>query len=129
MPSTLDPSGSIKVTKNEENNNENENKDKNEIISIEKDWYKHMWLSNIDLFRLFECAISNPITYNENRESMPFKNYTIVNGVSNNIGMRWCLQNDIGYKPVLNVNEFDETKYNQTNQNNNISENQKQKQN
>lgn len=64
-------------------------------------WYKSMWLSNIDLFRLIETCIDAKIDGN--------KNFTILNGVSNNKDSRWLLNNEIGYQPMYDVYDFNET--------------------
>ena len=67
------------------------------------EWYKSMWLSNIDLFRLFENCVSNNIIDN--------KSFTIINGVSNNNNSKWIWNNnDIGYQPIYDVYNFEEPK-------------------
>ena len=57
------------------------------------DWAVRMWLSNADLVRLFERAIEAELDEGE---------YAIVNGMSNNAGMRWSLaeaEARLGYRP------------------------------
>eukprot|EP01006_Ploeotia_vitrea_P040722 TRINITY_DN66452_c3_g1_i2.p1 TRINITY_DN66452_c3_g1~~TRINITY_DN66452_c3_g1_i2.p1 ORF type:complete len:296 (+),score=14.97 TRINITY_DN66452_c3_g1_i2:284-1171(+) len=58
-------------------------------------WYKSMWLSNRDFTQLFQRAIEAPST------SWPAA-YILVNGMSNNTGMRWSLaeaREYLGYSP------------------------------
>ena len=69
-------------------------------LHVVQEWYRKLWLSNIDLIRLFESAVAFDIEHDD----LPF---TAVNGVSNNHGMRWCLENDIGYQPILDVESYD----------------------
>jgi nucleoside-diphosphate-sugar epimerase len=45
-------------------------------------WARAMWLSNADLVRLFTCAIDAELDDGE---------YVVVNGMSDNPGMRWSL--------------------------------------
>ena len=63
-------------------------------------WFRGMWLSNRDFVHLFECAIT------AEDASWP-GDFIIVNGVSNNSGMKWSLteaQRWLGYQPQDNVN-------------------------
>eukprot|EP01083_Nonionella_stella_P033198 90876_1 len=69
-------------------------------------WFRHMWCSNADLYQLFDCAINH--TFDENVSPK----YTICNGVSNNSNSRWCIENEIGYKPQYNVNDYDKQNIN-----------------
>jgi NAD(P)-dependent dehydrogenase (short-subunit alcohol dehydrogenase family) len=50
--------------------------------TLPDEWARAMWLSNADLVRLFECAVEADL--GENR-------FVVVNGMSNNRGMRWDL--------------------------------------
>lgn len=93
LPNTLHPSGDH----NNHNYGKEINKSQNDLYI--ENWFKTMWLSNIDLRLLFNCAINF---------KMNNKKYYICNGVSNNTNTRWCLKNEIGYKPSMNVNDFDE---------------------
>lgn len=60
------------------------------------EWFRKMWLSDRDFLHLMDCCLTTEL-----RE--PF---AIVNGMSNNSGMRWDLtgsQQAIGYRPQDNV--------------------------
>lgn len=62
-------------------------------------WFKGMWLSNRDFTQLFERAIL------ADSSAWP-DGYVLVNGMSNNIGMKWSLaatQQYLGYQPQDNV--------------------------
>jgi nucleoside-diphosphate-sugar epimerase len=50
--------------------------------TLPDEWARAMWLSNADMVRLFECAVE---------ADLGDRNYVIVNGMSNNRGMRWDL--------------------------------------
>lgn len=65
--------------------------------TLPDEWARAMWLSNRDLVRLFECAVEADL---EDRE------FIIVNGMSNNSGMRWDLSltaEFLGYTPEDNA--------------------------
>lgn len=57
------------------------------------DWARAMWLSNGDLVRLFDCAVE---------AELDDRLFVVVNGMSNNRGMRWDLTTTaelLGYSP------------------------------
>ena len=57
-------------------------------------WARLMWLSNDDLVNLFECAIESDLAE---------RNFLVVNGMSNNRGMRWDLAEAyewLGFEPA-----------------------------
>ena len=59
-------------------------------------WLKLMWLSNRDLCHLVECCI----------EADPAIGFAVINGMSNNTGMRWDIESAralIGYEPLDDV--------------------------
>jgi hypothetical protein len=61
--------------------------------TLPDEWARVMWLSNDDLIRLFECAIE---------ADLGDRGCVIVNGMSNNRGMRWDLTETarrLGYFP------------------------------
>jgi NAD(P)-dependent dehydrogenase (short-subunit alcohol dehydrogenase family) len=61
--------------------------------TLPDDWARAMWLSNRDLVRLFECAVE---------AELDDQLFVVVNGMSNNSGMRWDLsgaQELLGYSP------------------------------
>lgn len=61
--------------------------------TLPDEWARAMWLSNLDMVRLFECAIE---------AELGERGYVIVNGMSNNRGMRWDLTETeqwLGYIP------------------------------
>ena len=105
LPSTLSAVGSHSDSVEDEKEKLNEHKRENhgnDNINDCENWFKAMWLSNMDLLQLFDCAI-----YHKFDEQLVPK-YTICNGVSNNDDSRWSLNNDIGYQPKLNVHDYDE---------------------
>ena len=56
------------------------------------EWLNRMWLSNQDFCQLFEKCIT----------ADPSIRYAVVNGMSNNAGMRWDIEHTrdvVGYKP------------------------------
>ncbi|MBX3010169.1 MAG: NAD(P)-dependent oxidoreductase [Caldilineaceae bacterium] len=62
-------------------------------------WFREMWLSNRDFLQLFTRAITT------NSEKWPH-GFVLVNGMSNNQGMKWSLaetQQYLGYQPVDNA--------------------------
>lgn len=61
--------------------------------TLPDEWNRQLWLSNEDALQLFECAVEADL---ENCH------YLIVNGMSNNSGMRWDLSSTnewLGYQP------------------------------
>jgi nucleoside-diphosphate-sugar epimerase len=65
----------------------------NRPATLPDEWARAMWLSNDDLVRLFECAVEADVG---ERVSV------VVNGMSNNCGMRWDLsltEEVLGYVP------------------------------
>jgi len=50
--------------------------------TLPDEWARAMWLSNEDLVRLFECAVE---------ADLEDRTFLVVNGMSNNRGMRWDL--------------------------------------
>jgi hypothetical protein len=61
--------------------------------TLPDDWARAMWLSNADLVRLFECAVE---------ADLDDRSFVILNGMSNNRGMRWDLTATaelLGYTP------------------------------
>lgn len=61
--------------------------------TLPDEWNRQLWLSNEDALQLFECAVEADL------EDCPF---LIVNGMSNNSGMRWDLSTAaewLGYQP------------------------------
>lgn len=61
--------------------------------TLPDDWARAMWLSNNDLVRLFDCAVE---------AELDDRLYVVVNGMSNNRGMRWDLAPAaelLGYSP------------------------------
>ena len=62
--------------------------------TLPDEWARLMWLSNDDLVSLFECAIESDIGE---------RNFLVVNGMSNNRGMRWDLSETyewLGFEPA-----------------------------
>jgi nucleoside-diphosphate-sugar epimerase len=62
--------------------------------SLPDDWARKLWLSNDDLFRLFDCAA--------HAELEP-GSFLVVNGLSRNSGTRWSLAHAsaaIGFQPA-----------------------------
>lgn len=60
------------------------------------DWYRLMWLSNRDICQLYEKAVDAKLPPDAKR-------HEVVNGMSNNAGMRWSLDEArhlLGYEPV-----------------------------
>ncbi len=94
LPKTLSATGTPKVGVEEIRAELKREKEEIEL------WFKNMWLSNIDLFRAFESAVSFDVSHSE----LP---YTIVNGMSDNRGMRWSLENDVGYTPLCDVHSYE----------------------
>ena len=74
-----------------------------------EDWFRNMWLSNVDIVQLFDCAVNYKFDLDKSIK------YTICNGVSNNSNSRWYIKNEIGYKPKLNVNDYDKENKNVNN--------------
>jgi nucleoside-diphosphate-sugar epimerase len=65
----------------------------NEPETLPDEWARAMWLSNADLVRLFECAVEAEVGD---------RLFIVVNGMSNNRGMRWDLSDAaelLGYYP------------------------------
>ncbi|MCY2932660.1 MAG: NAD(P)-dependent oxidoreductase [Planctomycetota bacterium] len=54
----------------------------NDPETLPDEWARMMWLSNDDMIQLFECAVEADLGDRE---------FLIVNGMSNNSGMRWDL--------------------------------------
>ncbi len=50
--------------------------------TLPDEWARAMWLSNADLVRLFDCAVE---------AELEDRTFVVVNGMSNNRGMRWDL--------------------------------------
>ena len=70
-----------------------------EAIEQAERWFKGMWLSNRDFVQIFERAITTDGTTWPN-------GYLLVNGMSNNRGMKWSLdvaQTKLGYLPQDDV--------------------------
>lgn len=64
------------------------------------DWFRQMWLSNRDYCQLMERCI----------EADPQIGFTVINGMSNNTGMRWDIEHPrelIGYEPQDNITMAD----------------------
>lgn len=105
LPNTLNATGTPKdesLHKNDENE-EDVGGNFDDRASVEQ-WFRNMWLSNIDLFRLFETCVRCDLD-----ESL--HGYTIVNGVSSNSDSRWNVDdNTIGFNPIYDVNNFDAAK-------------------
>jgi nucleoside-diphosphate-sugar epimerase len=62
-----------------------------------EDWFRRMWLSDRDFCHLMECCITADLVPGS---------FHIINGMSNNTGMRWDLSNarrDFGYNPQDDV--------------------------
>ena len=67
---------------------------KNRHETLPDDWSRKLWLSNIDLIRLFDAAVETEI---EDRS------FIVANGMSRNHGMRWDLSEAaelLGYLPL-----------------------------
>jgi nucleoside-diphosphate-sugar epimerase len=67
--------------------------------TLPHEWARLMWLSNDDLAHLFECAIE---------ADLGETNFLVVNGMSNNQGMRWDLTEAsewLGYEPTGDSSE------------------------
>jgi NAD+ dependent glucose-6-phosphate dehydrogenase len=61
--------------------------------TLPDDWSRALWISNADLIRLFECAVE---------AELGDRTFVVVNGMSNNRGMRWDLSatsEQLGYSP------------------------------
>ncbi|MBM4055160.1 MAG: NAD(P)-dependent oxidoreductase [Planctomycetes bacterium] len=61
-----------------------------------EEWFRLMWLSNRDFCQLMDCCIEAEIS----------DNFTVLNGMSANAGMRWDIgytKKMIGYRPVDDV--------------------------
>jgi len=61
--------------------------------TLQDDWSRQLWLSNNDLIRLFDLAVEAELDETD---------FLVVNGMSNNRGMRWSLDSAIaflGYEP------------------------------
>ena len=70
-----------------------------EGLARAEQWFKGMWLSNRDFLQLFERALLT------DGSSWP-AGYLLVNGMSNNRGMKWSLEATrrwLGYAPVDDV--------------------------
>lgn len=65
-------------------------------LPCERDWFRRMWLSNRDFCHLMErCLVAE----------LPTR-FVVVNGMSNNAEMRWCLESTrrmLGYQPLDGV--------------------------
>ena len=60
------------------------------------DWFRNMWLSDRDFLHLLDCCLTAEL----------LEPFLIVNGMSNNTGMRWDLTSTtqaIGYQPQDDV--------------------------
>ena len=115
LPSTLSAVGSHSESVQEQRDKvsdslESRQNGGNEFDDIDEceEYFKNMWLSNCDLVRLFDAAVNYSFT-GELRNA-----YTICNGVSNNTDSRWNTVNDIGYKPQLNVHDYDQNNHHRT---------------
>lgn len=60
-------------------------------------WFKSMWLSNADLGRLVDAALSADLS------ALPRSDLVVLNGVSANARSRWSVENPIGYGPQEDV--------------------------
>jgi nucleoside-diphosphate-sugar epimerase len=61
--------------------------------TLPDEWARAMWLSNADLVRLFESAVES---------DLDDRTFVVVNGMSNNRGMRWDLRpsaEQLGFDP------------------------------
>jgi nucleoside-diphosphate-sugar epimerase len=61
-------------------------------------WFRNMWLSNRDFCHLMERCI----------EAKPDVGFAIINGMSNNTGMRWDIEHTrkvVGYEPQDDVSK------------------------
>ena len=61
--------------------------------TLPDDWSRRLWLSNDDAVHLFECAVE---------ADLGDRNFLVVNGMSNNQGMRWDLTEAsewLGFEP------------------------------
>jgi len=70
-----------------------------DVLNATDQWFRNMWLSNRDFCQLFEKAIL------ADQGCWP-RNCIIVNGMSNNSGMKWSLREGrewLGYEPVDDV--------------------------
>ena len=108
LPSTLSAVGSHSDSIEDEREKTDQRKDIKDVneekyddIDDCEDWFRHMWLSNVDIVQLFDCAVN----YKFDEKVAP--KWTVCNGVSNNSNSRWSVRNEIGYKPKLNVNDYD----------------------
>ncbi len=74
------------------------------VVARADRWFREMWLSNRDFLQLFERAIFTEGT------NWP-DGYTLVNGMSNNRGMKWSLaatRHWLGYAPQDDVYATDD---------------------
>mmetsp|Transcript_62818 Transcript_62818/g.76867 ORF Transcript_62818/g.76867 Transcript_62818/m.76867 type:complete len:355 (+) Transcript_62818:50-1114(+) len=101
-PNTLDPTGNSHDEYHAmHSEDENELKEKGfDSMTDLQIWFQNMWLSNLDFYNLMDACI----TFKYNRD----KDVYILNGVSNNSDSRFNIVNDIGYKPLHNVHEFNQ---------------------
>ena len=102
LPNTLSATGTPKDESLHKNNENdiigNDQFDDRENVET---WFRNMWLSNIDLFRLYDTCIECEL-------DPKLHGFTIVNGVSRNSDSRWNVDNnDIGFDPIYDVNNFD----------------------
>ncbi len=71
-------------------------RDENRLDAIPRDrdaWFRLMWLSNPDLCQLMERCV----------DADPAIKFAVINGMSNNTGMRWDIEQArelVGYEPV-----------------------------
>lgn len=67
-----------------------------ELPAGREDWFRLMWLSNRDFYRLMECCLTAELP----------QRFAVINGMSNNAGMRWDLKHTrlvVGYEPLDGV--------------------------
>lgn len=89
-PSTLSAAGAITL--------QTKTSDDPAIATADR-WFKNMWLSNRDFDQLFQKALF------ADRSRWP-DDFIVVNGMSDNAGMKWSLKEGLeylGYSPVDNV--------------------------
>jgi len=91
-PDTMSPMGSIHAPKPKQ---DGKSGDTQRDLTVLTQWFQLMWLSNPDFVELLTLAVTTPL-------SPELKGFALLNGMSNNKGMRWDLGptlHVLGYSP------------------------------
>ncbi|CAF1302601.1 unnamed protein product [Didymodactylos carnosus] len=95
LPSTLSAAGTPTQQSKEEEGQ------RDEAFARADQWWKKMWLSNRDFTQIFEHALF--VGDDEGGKNWWQNGFLLVNGMSNNPGMKWSLveaRESLGYEPV-----------------------------